>query len=469
MPSSFTSKCLLVQSLLLLLAFSTNAASSYWTVKSLPGFSGELPFTLETGYVSVGDIEYFYYFVESESDQPGLDPLILYLNGGPGCSGLNGLLYQAGPLEFNLNYSGHGIPELLYVPYSWTKTSNIIFLDAPVGAGFSYATNASSYASSDSIASAHMLSFLRSWLEDHLDFKDNPFFLSSDSYAGIYVPMIAQAIINNNEAGELKPRINLKGYIISCAHTDTTIETNSKIPYAHRMALISDAMYKNAERSCNGSYAEPTNAKCYEALEAITLNLQNINRQNILSPNCAFLSPETTGEEGRRSLSENSRKDFLKSLKAPDLSCHNFNYLLSDLWTNYESVQEALHVRPGTVKQWWRCNTTLSYTVDVNHVVAYHQNLTETGLQILALSGDHDMVIPHVALEEWIASLDLTVDYDWRPWFVAGQVAGYNIRYTNDGYRFTYVTIRGAGHSPPEWKRKEVYEMFNRWIHYKAI
>ncbi|GMQ01141.1 hypothetical protein CsSME_00047888 [Camellia sinensis var. sinensis] len=91
----------------------------------------------------------------------GVDPLILYLNGGPGCSGLNGLFYQSGPLEFNLSYPGHGIPELIHCLHSWTKTANIIFIDVPVGAGFTYATNAAAYASSDSAETAHLLTFMR--------------------------------------------------------------------------------------------------------------------------------------------------------------------------------------------------------------------------------------------------------------------------------------------------------------------
>ncbi|KAJ0435385.1 putative peptidase S10, serine carboxypeptidase, alpha/Beta hydrolase [Helianthus annuus] len=74
------------------------------TVTHLPGFSGDLPFTLETGYVGVGkgdEAEMFYYFVESQRN-PQQDPLLLYLTGGPGTSAILPFFYQIGNC-FHLN------------------------------------------------------------------------------------------------------------------------------------------------------------------------------------------------------------------------------------------------------------------------------------------------------------------------------------------------------------------------------
>lgn len=102
-------------------------SASKSTIKTLPGFSGDLPFNLETGYVYVfvlhvlyinvcvliclkyfcryvtvdrlKDVNLFYYFIESEKD-PVNDPLVLWFCGGPGCSGFSGLVYDTGK-QFN--------------------------------------------------------------------------------------------------------------------------------------------------------------------------------------------------------------------------------------------------------------------------------------------------------------------------------------------------------------------------------
>jgi carboxypeptidase C (cathepsin A) len=50
-------------------------------------------------YVSVDEAELFYYFIESEGN-PKEDPLLLWYSGGPGCSALNGLIYENGIISF---------------------------------------------------------------------------------------------------------------------------------------------------------------------------------------------------------------------------------------------------------------------------------------------------------------------------------------------------------------------------------
>ncbi|CAH9078231.1 unnamed protein product [Cuscuta europaea] len=131
-------------------------------VKFLPGFDGPLPFELETGYLGVGDyedVQLFYYFIKSESN-PKTDPLLLWLTGGPGCSALSGLLFEIGPLTMaHTNYDGN-LPTLQLQPNSWTKVANIIFLDLPVGTGFSYAKTIAAHQSNTTQACKQAYEFL---------------------------------------------------------------------------------------------------------------------------------------------------------------------------------------------------------------------------------------------------------------------------------------------------------------------
>ncbi|KAI3789093.1 hypothetical protein L2E82_01880 [Cichorium intybus] len=258
-------------------------------VKTLPGFPDDLPFTLETGYIGVGesdDVQLFYYFIESEGD-PENDPLMLWLTGGPGCSALSGLLYEIGP--FTINYANFTLekPMLKINPQSWTKVANIIFLDQPAGSGFSYAKTPEAYITNDTLASIHAYHFLRKWLVDHPKFRNNPFYVAGDSYMGIVAPMILQEIYNGNEVGEV-PHINIKGYVLGNPLTETIDNYNSRIQIAHRLALLSDAIYKSIKENCHGEYlnVDPNNILCINDLQVVYKCIGRIYQPQILEPIC---------------------------------------------------------------------------------------------------------------------------------------------------------------------------------------
>ncbi|XP_057978384.1 serine carboxypeptidase-like 18 isoform X2 [Malania oleifera] len=446
--------------LLLLLLLSANAAFSGEIVRYLPGYAGELPFKLETGYISVGDSELFYYFIESQGN-PKEDPLFLWLTGGPGCSSFNGLIYEIGPMEFDIhNYDG-GLPNLLYYKYAWTKSASVIFLDAPVGTGFSYSTTTEGWYASDSKSAEQSYEFLRKWLEENPQYLPLQLFIGGDSYSGITVPLVTKYVVEGIEAG-LQPRMNLKGYLLGSPHTDSVIDQNSKIVFAHRMALISDELYEAAKRNCNENYVniDPSNTECVLALASINKCVKDLFSNDILEPKCTFASANLVEETDRRFIEEKHRDFVLSPPKINELWCRTFNYVLSYVWTNDESVQDALHVRKGTVKDWQRCNKSLSYTKDIKSVVDVNQYLSKKSLNVLVECGDRDMVVPYIGTVKWVTSLNLTIVNHWRPWFVDGQVAGYTRKYSSDGFRLTYATVKGAGHTAPEYHRRECYFMF---------
>ncbi|KAH0694163.1 hypothetical protein KY285_021260 [Solanum tuberosum] len=447
-------------------------------VKFLPGFQGPLPFELETGYIGVGDsddVQLFYYFIKSESN-PKSDPLILWLTGGPGCSALSGLLFEIGPITFEpveygafkpAEYNG-SFSSLVLNPHTWTKVASFIFLDLPVGTGFSYARTSAARQSDDLQASDHAYQFLHKWFNDHPEFLRNPFYVAGDSYSGISVPIISQLIANGNEKG-LEPFINLKGYFLGNPSTFQG-EFNYRIPYAHGMGLISDELFESLKRNCKGEYFDIhlSNTQCLDDRQTYDQMVEGLEPGQILEPNCEFGSPRPQKWFGkRRSLDE--------MLYTGRLRCRFDWEKLSYHWADDDKVREALHVRTGSIGKWKRCaEDDLPFQKIVHSSIPYHAKLSVKGYRSLIYSGDHDMMIPYISTKTWIRSLNYSIVDDWRPWIVDSQVAGYTRTYSN---KMTFATVKesnyltslGGGHTPPEYKPVECLTMLRRWLSYQPL
>uniref|UniRef100_A0A0D3FNM7 carboxypeptidase D n=1 Tax=Oryza barthii TaxID=65489 RepID=A0A0D3FNM7_9ORYZ len=386
--------------LLLPLLLSCSASSS--VITHLPGFHGRLPFHLETGYVGVDEetgTELFYYFVESERS-PSTGPVILWLTGGPGCSGFSGVVFEVGPMKYVLEPYNGSLPRLVYNQYSWTQMASILFLDTPVGSGFSYAHDPKGYNVGDISSSLQVVTFLK------------------------------------------------KGYIVGNPITGSKIDDNFKIPYSHGVGIISDQLYEAAVANCNGDYVTTTNELCAKALNAIDNLMSEVDNGNILDDKCVRATPKPINEVSRsRSLLE----DYIR-LSEPT----SYRYYLSFLWMNNNLTREALKIKKGTVGEWIRCKTGLPYVQDVASSIKYHFDLTTGGYRALVFSGDHDLILPFLSTQAWIRSLNFSIVDEWRAWHVDGQAAGFTILYANN---LTFATIKGGGHTSIETNPKQGFAM----------
>ncbi|KAF5203786.1 Serine carboxypeptidase-like, partial [Thalictrum thalictroides] len=326
--------------LLLLLVVSATVVVSKSIVRSLPGFDGPLPFDLKTGYVSVGEsneVQLFYYFVKSENN-PTKDPLILWITGGPGCSSLTALLFEFGPLHLKIAEYNGTLPTLKLNPNSWTKVANILFLDSPVGSGFSYSKSSQGSFTTDTKSAQQSYSFIRKWLTDHPEYLSNPLYIGGDSYSGMIVPIIVQRISDGIDVGN-KPLINLKGYLLGNPTTDGELETNSKVQFAYGMGLLSDELFESTKKNCGGNYVNvnPSNVKCTEHLQAISQCTSGVNTAHILEPRCILVTPKPK--------KVNSSSILRSPPQTPGFECRSYGYMLSYYWANDDRVQKALYVR----------------------------------------------------------------------------------------------------------------------------
>ncbi|CAN1187039.1 Serine carboxypeptidase 1 [Linum perenne] len=481
------------------------AAPADSLVTSLPGFNGTFPSRHYSGYVSLKkEKNMFYYMIESERN-PKDDPVVLWLNGGPGCSSFDGFVYEHGPFNFEQGKVKGSLPKLHLNPFSWSKVSNMIYLDSPCGVGLSYSPNASNYETDDHQTALDSHEFLLKWFQVYPEFQQNPFYISGESYAGIYVPTLSAQVVQGIK-GAANPTINFKGYLVGngVSNDEKTDGLGAFVHFVHGMALISDQMFQGAEAACNADFSGDTQ-NCSNTIHKISRAVSKLNIYDILEP--CYHDPEGQMEKqpklptsfqqlgnterplkvrkrmfgrawplwrehftnfrGNSSTSNNMPLWPQLARKAGGVMCVNDE--VATAWLNDETVRKALHAQPiSTAGSWELCSDRISYGFGSGSMVPIHKNLTTQGYRALIYSGDHDMCVPYTGTEAWTSSLGYNVIDEWRPWISGddNQVAGYLEGYEHN---LTFLTIKGAGHTVPEYKPRESLDFFTRFLDAKPI
>ncbi|KFZ07166.1 hypothetical protein V501_06711 [Pseudogymnoascus sp. VKM F-4519 (FW-2642)] len=164
-----------------------NAADQY-LVKSLPQVNFKIPKSW-AGSLKVGSgfgtDSLFFWLWEAETQQ-GKNDLIIWFNGGPACSSLLGLFKIHGPVTFP-----RATTKPQRNPYSWTRAANIVYVDQPIGTGFSTGT-------SNNTDNEHNTAAVVKWLDSFFnvfpEMRSKKIHLMGESYAGIFLPYIAKEI-----------------------------------------------------------------------------------------------------------------------------------------------------------------------------------------------------------------------------------------------------------------------------------
>ncbi|XP_051150689.1 serine carboxypeptidase-like 45 [Andrographis paniculata] len=405
-------------------------------IVNLPG-QPEAKFQQYSGYINIGVPQnqerfYFYYFVEAEN-QPQSKPLVLWLNGGPGCSSIGaGAFSEHGPFQPNGNV-------LVRNSYSWNKVANILYLESPAGVGFSYSKNKSFYESvNDEITARDNLNFLEKWLEKFPEFKNRVFYITGESYGGHYVPQLANLILHS------KSKINLKGIAIGNPLLEFDTDFNSRAEFLWSHGLISDAAYYQFTHVCNYSQIRREAAR------------------GGLSPVCSRVNKIVSSEMSQFIDSYDVTLDVCLSsvlLQAEALKQTQeepkINVCVEDettMYLNRKDVQEALHASLVGVKQWGICSYVLRYDMQNLEVptIGILGSLVKSGIRVLVYSGDQDSVLPltgtRLLVNRLAKDLGLNTTATYGPWFERRQVAGWTQAY---GDYLSFATVRGASHEAP--------------------
>ncbi|KAK4415205.1 Serine carboxypeptidase 24 [Sesamum alatum] len=400
-------------------------------ISMLPG-QPPVGFSQFSGYVAVNDEEgraLFYWLTEATSNAH-TKPLVLWLNGGPGCSSVAyGASEEIGPFRINKDASS------LYLnKYSWNRVANILFVESPAGVGFSYTNTSSDLKDSgDKRTAEDALIFLIRWMSRFPQYKYRDFYISGESYAGHYVPQLAQKIYdyNKNSSHQI---INLKGFIVGNAVTDHYHDRIGTVTYWWSHSIISDNTYKSILKNCNFK-SDQNSEKCDDALYyAMDHEFGDIDHYSIYTPSCRRAS---TG----------------KPVLSPTLK----NTLIRPRFSGYDPCTENYAENDVLGRNWKDSEASM---------LPIYKKLIAAGLRIWVFSGDTDAVVPVTATRLSLSRLNLKIKVPWYPWYSgAGQVGGWTEVY--DG--LTFATVRGAGHEVPLIQPRRGFILFRTFLSGKHL
>jgi len=177
-------------------------------------YAGLIPLAQKAGNQSL-----YHWFFPSKNEL-AKDEILIWLNGGPGCSSLEGLLQENGPFIWQ-----YGTHQPQPNPWTWVNLTNVVWVEQPVGTGFSAGT----VTAKSEFDVAHQ--FMAWWQNfvDTYDLHGRKIYITGESYAGMYVPHIAHEMLKANDT----KYFNVEGTMIYDPSINSNAVMNS-IP-AYRM------------------------------------------------------------------------------------------------------------------------------------------------------------------------------------------------------------------------------------------
>ncbi|KAF7724968.1 hypothetical protein EC973_000549 [Apophysomyces ossiformis] len=411
-----------------------------------------------SGYLDVEEKKHFFFWFFESRNKPKEDPLVLWLNGGPGCSSLTGLMMELGPCT--VNEAGD---DTYINKYSWNNNASVIFLDQPLNVGYSYGSGGAG----NSVAAAEdVYAFLQLFFEKFPQYSSLDFHVSGESYAGHYIPAIGNVLNKKNkgqymtasmkEYASSLSHINLKSLLIGNGLTDPLVQ------------------YKYyAEMACNNSYGPVLDQQSCETMEA-------------KYPSCARLIENCYKSQGVWSCFPAAAKcntdqiaPYQRTGKNPydvrkDCKGGNLCYEILESVQKYldrDEVKKAVGAKPDIAYE--SCNMQINFKFQMagDWMRPYVRNvppLLEDGVRVLIYAGDADFICNWMGNKAWTQELTwsgknefaLAGDVEWVSG-ITGEKAG-QLRITPDN-RFAFLRVYGAGHMVPYDQPEHALDMLNWW------
>uniref|UniRef100_A0A1I8A947 Carboxypeptidase n=1 Tax=Steinernema glaseri TaxID=37863 RepID=A0A1I8A947_9BILA len=428
-------------------------------IKQLPG-APNVPWKQYAGYFDVGENKghhLHYWFVESQND-PVNDPVLLWLTGGPGCSGFSAVVTEWGP--FRVQPDGKTLD---LNPHSWNKIANVLTLEAPAGVGFSY-TDDGDVSTNDQQTAEENWEALRAFFEQFPQFKSNDFYVTGESYGGVYVPTLVDTILRKQSDYQM----NLKGFAIGNGCVSGSMGTDTIIQFTYNHGMVDeDVWQKTKKQCCNGaidgcpfhtfggfgycaSFAQETAQAAWYS---------GINPYNMYE-DCAGGDGQSVKPIQTRYAADYYHKTGRK-LPANFQSVMCLDETPAITYFNIPAVRKAFLV-PDSLGQWSLCSDDVVQTyqrgpMEMGDII---KNALNKGIRGMLYNGDVDMACNFLMGQRFSANLGRAQVSAKQEFQVNGQVGGFYTAYD----AFEFYTVRGAGHMVPQDKPAVAFHVISSFL-----
>ncbi|KOS18535.1 Carboxypeptidase Y -like protein A [Escovopsis weberi] len=388
------------------------------------------------------DKHLFYWFFESRND-PKKDPVVLWLNGGPGCSSLTGLFLELGPASINKKQ------QVVHNPYSWNSNASVIFLDQPVNVGFSYGSGTVH----DTVAAGKdVYALLSLFFHQFPEYAKQDFHIAGESYGGHYVPTFAAEILSHKDRN-----INLKSIMVGNGLTDEFTQ------YAYyRPMACGDGGYPAVLDEGQCASMDSSLSRCQSLIQ----NCYNTESNWLCVPAAIYCNNAMIGPYQRTGQNPYDVRHACEP-GAGGL-CYNAIGWTGE-WLNQKKVKEALGVE--VVDSFDSCNMDINqdFLMHGDWMKPVHRLVPKLldEIAVLIYAGDADFICNWLGNRAWVKALDWRGNKD----FNAAEVKDLRVGQEGDKYGtvqtaqgLSFMQIFKAGHMTPMDQPAASLDFFNRWL-----